>query len=91
MSKLKFTADAFQVAIPHFLENEIYFDPTGTYIKQSIAYNIAAVTNIHLGATKQFVTLILISMLKNYALRGSLLQNYIEQKILHSSDLFLFT
>ena len=33
MSKLKFTADAFQVAIPHFLEIEIYFDPTGTYIK----------------------------------------------------------
>ena len=33
MSKLKFTADAFQVAIPHFLEIEIYSDPTGTYIK----------------------------------------------------------
>ena len=33
MSKLKFTADAFQVVIPHFLEIEIHSDPTGTYIK----------------------------------------------------------
>ena len=78
ISNRQFTFDTFQVAIPNFFEIEIFSDAIGAYIKLSVVCNVSA------------AILILITILKDYVLPGTLLQNFTEQKAFRSSDPFTF-